>query len=135
LQVLHEFRLMNRREFIALSVCLAAGCAESAPPTALAPGTALDFGPAADYAAEGVYDRYRDRGFFIIHRGGRFWALSSICTHKTCKLDKTPADSFTCNCHGSTFDPDGHVQKGPARRDLPSYAMSVDERGRLILRA
>ena len=30
------------------------------------------------YREEGVYDRFRYQGFFLVRRGGRLFALSSI---------------------------------------------------------
>ena len=41
--------------------------------------------------------------------------------------------SFYCKRHGSTFDPGGHVTKGPANRDLPLLATSVNGAGHLLV--
>jgi Rieske Fe-S protein len=128
---------INRREFVILTCAAAAGCAGSSvdnPPVTLKPVT-MDAGPAGDYAADGVYDRFRDRGFFIVRKGPSLIALSAICTHRRCKLSAEPDRSFYCKCHGSTFDPSGKVTEGPATRDLPPLPTSVDERGHLIVHA
>ena len=77
--------------------------------------------------------RYRDLGFFIVRRGATLFALSAICTHRKCKLTAELDRSFYCNCHGSTFDPAGHVTQGPARRDLPVLTTVTDERGQLLV--
>lgn len=93
----------------------------------------VNAGPAGNYSTDGVYATFRSQGFFIVRRGEKLFALSSICTHKKCKLDAEPNRSFYCHCHGSTFDPNGHVTAGPARRDLPEMPTSVDENGQLLV--
>ncbi|HEX5242652.1 MAG TPA: Rieske (2Fe-2S) protein [Tepidisphaeraceae bacterium] len=132
---------VNRREFVILTCSAAAaacaGCSsvpiENAP-IVLHPA-AIDAGPVASFAADGVYDRFVRQGFFVIRRGRELIALSSICTHRTCKLRAEPDHSFYCKCHGSTFDQSGHVTEGPATRDLPVLPTTVDEGGHLIVRA
>ncbi|MGD0616009.1 MAG: Rieske (2Fe-2S) protein, partial [Verrucomicrobiota bacterium] len=80
-----------------------------------------------------VYDRYLDRGFFIVRSGDKVFALSSSCTHRKCRLSAEPDHSFYCKCHGSTFDPSGKVTKGPARRNLPLLHSMTDGQGRLLV--
>jgi len=127
---------INRRSFLFLSAAFAAGCA--------APGGAnfssanrertVNAGPAAQYLADGVYARYHDLGFFLVRRGANLFALSAICTHRKCKLDAEADKTFYCPCHGSTFDADGKVTQGPARRNLPAYKLSTDENGNLLVK-
>lgn len=92
-----------------------------------------DAGPALAYHADGVYSQYRDLGFFVISRGGKLSAMSSMCTHRQCKLEAEPDRTFSCPCHGSTFDTAGHVKEGPATRDMPVFATTVDARGHLLV--
>ena len=128
--------IVNRREFLLLTAAFAAGC-RSMENTGVLPTTkerVVNAGPAGNYAADGVYVAFRNQGFFIIRRGEKLFALSSICTHRKCKLDAEPDHSFYCPCHGSTFDASGHVTEGPARRDLPVLATSVNESGQLLVR-
>ena len=35
---------------------------------------------------------------------------------------------------GSTFDADGQVTQGPARRNLPAYEIFTDEKGNLLVK-
>ena len=127
----------DRRGFLlmAASAMVAAGCETAAPGGNSATGSAhvTDAGPALAYHADGVYSQYRDLGFFVISRGGKFTAMSSMCTHRRCKLEAEPDRSFSCPCHGSTFDASGHVTEGPATRDLPVFATTVDARGHLLV--
>ncbi len=129
---------VNRREFVILTAAVAGGCVgpggsgEGSIP--LRPVT-IDAGPVADYAADGVYDHFRNRGFFIVRSGERLVALSSTCTHRACRLKAEPDRSFYCKCHGSTFNPAGKVTEGPAKRDLPELPTSINANGRLIVLA
>ena len=50
-------------------------------------------------------------------------AISLVCTHLGC-IVKQAADGFECPCHGSRFDRDGSVTKGPAPRALPWLKMT-----------
>jgi len=44
--------------------------------------------------------------------------LSSKCTHLGCKINKIEDDKLICPCHGSKFNLDGNVIKGPATASL-----------------
>ncbi len=94
----------------------------------------INAGPVSNYAADGVYGRLRASGFFIVRRGNQLFALSSVCTHRHCLVGVEPDHSFLCPCHGSTFDPTGHVTEGPARRDLPTLATFINEKGELMVK-
>ncbi|MGF1487942.1 MAG: FAD-dependent oxidoreductase [Prochloraceae cyanobacterium] len=51
-------------------------------------------------------------------------AVSLTCTHQGCTVQKQNNGEFFCPCHGSAFDRDGKVIKGPARRDLARYQIT-----------
>jgi len=46
------------------------------------------------------------------------YAISLICTHLGC-IVKGQTGGFECPCHGSRFDLNGGVTKGPAPKPLP----------------
>lgn len=130
---------LNRRQFVVLSCVAAAGCASQSgsgenAPISLRPAS-IDAGPASDFSADGVYSQFVNQGFFIVRRTNDLLALSAICTHRRCKLRAEPDHSFYCRCHGSTFNPAGHVTEGPATHDLPVLPTTVDSRGHLIVLA
>jgi Rieske Fe-S protein len=53
-------------------------------------------------------------------------ALSAICTHAGCSMDFVPASRLIdCPCHGSQFDENGQVVRGPARRALRVYGADL----------
>jgi Rieske Fe-S protein len=121
---------MNRREFLLMTAAAAAGGCAS---TNEGSSRQVNAGPVARYAAEGVYDGFADEGFFVIAKQGQISVLSAVCTHRTCKLRAEPDHSFYCKCHGSTFDPVGHVTHGPATRALPELPFTVNEHQELIV--
>lgn len=45
-------------------------------------------------------------------------AISTVCTHLGC-IVKPNEEGFECPCHGSRFDHEGGVVKGPAPQALP----------------
>jgi nitrite reductase/ring-hydroxylating ferredoxin subunit len=54
-----------------------------------------------------------------IYRGDAgVYAISTVCTHLGC-IVKASEKGFDCPCHGSKFNKDGSVVKGPAPKGLP----------------
>lgn len=130
---------MSRRQFLILAAgtSAVAGCQTVDDGTVTATPQVervVNAGPAGNYAADGVYTGYSNQGFFVVRKGEKLCALSAICTHKKCKLTAEKDHSFYCKCHGSTFDPDGKVTTGPAKRDLPILPVSVDANGQLLVK-
>jgi len=71
---------------------------------------------------------------FVVRREKKVFALSSVCTHKGCKVRAQDDGSYHCKCHGSTFDREGKVTKRPAKRDLPRLGVALDERSHVLVR-
>ena len=55
-----------------------------------------------------------------------FAVLSPICTHRGCTVD-VKGVSLVCPCHGSTYDREGRVLRGPAERPLERYSARMAE--------
>lgn len=81
---------------------------------------------------EKVYVRWE----YISKNKGRWIVLSSICQHLKCMVKYADDDGvFRCPCHGSVYELDGAVTKGPSKKDLPDYsADAYEEEGLLKLR-
>jgi Rieske Fe-S protein len=62
---------------------------------------------------------------FVQRVGEGFLALSSICTHAGCSVSFDGESKFNCPCHGSQFNADGTVSRGPAGRPLTSFDATV----------
>ena len=136
---------VNRRQFLATAAAAAAAVVSLPvlqPPASAAgprqkptpPDKPVDAGPLAGFAKDGVTDKYAksDASFFLVRRGGKLVATSSLCTHRYCPV--TPQDDeFFCKCHKSHFTLDGEVTDGPAKRSLPRYGIRVDDQQHVIV--
>ncbi len=78
-------------------------------------------------AGEALAFQYAGLPYLVIHDRGAIYALSAMCTHKGCLVawDKRKGE-LVCPCHGSAFDVNGNVKRGPAPRPLASL------KGRII---
>lgn len=62
---------------------------------------------------------------YVLHlAGGTFAVLSPICTHRGCTVEVQGA-RMVCPCHGSTYDHEGRVLRGPAEEPLQRYAATL----------
>jgi len=50
-----------------------------------------------------------------------FAAVTAICTHQSCAITGYSNQIYICPCHGSQFDTNGQVKKGPANSALRKY--------------
>ena len=48
------------------------------------------------------------------------WAVLSTCSHRGCEVKKLRT-KFECPCHGSEYDLDGNVTRGPAPSPLERF--------------
>ena len=56
------------------------------------------------------------------------WGIVDNCTHLGCTFPWNPNDNqFQCPCHGSRYDPDGRVVRGPAPLPLRLAHVTVEE--------
>lgn len=62
----------------------------------------------------------------VIKREKGIYALNLTCTHLGCTVNAA-LQGFVCPCHGSRFDTEGQVIKGPA--DRPLKTLFVKEKG------
>jgi cytochrome b6-f complex iron-sulfur subunit len=65
-------------------------------------------------------DGWEDPVYLLVLEGGGFAAVSSVCTHRGCTVD-LGGPGLACPCHGSQYDREGRVMRGPANRALTSY--------------
>lgn len=67
-------------------------------------------------------------GFIVTQpTAGTFKAFSNICTHQGCPITDISGSTIMCFCHGSEFNLDGTVKRGPAAR--PLMAAKITESG------
>jgi cytochrome b6-f complex iron-sulfur subunit len=53
-----------------------------------------------------------------------FSAMTNVCTHEGCAVDRYQSGTFTCPCHGSQYSTSGAVLKGPATQSLRRFNTS-----------
>jgi Rieske Fe-S protein len=62
--------------------------------------------------------------------------MTLTCTHQGCNIASggtVSAQGIECGCHGSRFDVNGNVTRGPAESPLQHFAVSVDGAGALTI--
>ena len=69
---------------------------------------------------------------FLIHSQNGFSALSLVCTHLGCTVQQKD-NGFACPCHGSRYDVNGNVLRGPAQKPLRSLRIEITSDQHLIL--
>ena len=121
--------MISRREFLGTLAPLAAaasavGCSEDRRTPPLFEET-IDV---SILKSDGAMLVMREPGFdgapilIIRDAPGRFHALSMQCTHEGCPVNRPSGGVITCPCHGSQFDLEGRVRRGPAELPLARYA-------------
>lgn len=61
--------------------------------------------------------------YLVVLADNRLAALSPICSHLGCTVD-IQGNQLICPCHGSTYDRNGAVLRGPAERPLRRYPVT-----------
>jgi len=62
------------------------------------------------------------------------YAMTSTCPHAGCDMvadGSVSASGVFCGCHGSRFDANGGVMRGPADSPLVHFAVKVDAAGNI----
>jgi len=129
---LHQIEL-DRRGFVAscamLGAAFLAGCASMVThPVPVAAGRIrLSLGQYPELAKpDGAVKLQPDAmedPIYVLATAGGFVAVSPICTHRGCTVD-VHGERLVCPCHGSTYDREGKVLKGPAQRALARYVVT-----------
>jgi Rieske Fe-S protein len=136
---------MRRRAFLrasggAVAVAALPGCASfvATPVTPVNGEVRLALRNHPRLEQQGGYLRIRPDGavtpLYVLNNGnGRFAVLSPVCTHLQCTVNIEGAQ-LLCPCHGSTYDREGAVLRGPAMRPLRRYPADVTADGELVIR-
>lgn len=121
----------SRRTFLTtLTLLLASGglLVRYLMPRSSGRGKVLASAAAADVPSGGAL-LFRSERLALLRDDTGIYALSLICTHLGCTVTVTE-DALACPCHGSRFDRQGNVLKGPAGR--PLERLKVELRGERV---
>lgn len=75
---------------------------------------------------------FADR-YIIVNQNNSTTVFSAHCTHLGCKIDKWENDRLVCPCHGSEYDLQGGVIKGPAYKNLKVMPSQISDDGKNII--
>ena len=88
---------------------------------------------AADGGSLKVIPKGSSEPIYVLALGDRrYAALSPICTHLGCTVE-IEQTRLVCPCHGSTYDREGKVLRGPAEEALASYRTALSSDGVIVV--
>jgi cytochrome b6-f complex iron-sulfur subunit len=126
----------TRRRFLELvggaAAVGVAGCSSSSGPVGVGDVSA---GPVSALLV-GTLKPVGTQPVCIARDAGGVYARTLTCTHQGCNIADggTVTESLIeCPCHGSQFDANGDVVRGPAASPLVHYAVSADATGELTI--
>ena len=64
------------------------------------------------------------------------YAMSAVCPHAGCLVEDSSGSlsaGLSCPCHGSTFDGNGGLTRGPARSSLQHYQVTIAADGSITV--
>ncbi len=96
-----------------------------------APPTLFDLGPLNNLATDVIITVPEAQAALLPTEQG-YKAVSLVCPHLGC-LVEAKKDGFICPCHGSEFNLDGTLRKGPADQPLTPLQLEITEDGHWIL--
>ncbi len=70
--------------------------------------------------------------FIVINKNETTTVLSAHCTHLGCIINQVENDRLICPCHGSAYDLNGNVIKGPAYKSLEVVPSEISSDGSQI---
>jgi Rieske Fe-S protein len=120
---------LDRREFVTTCACILAGGLVSACASLVARPVPVTDGRVRIALAEHPELTRPEGALKVLPQGatdplyvlrlddGQYAVVSPICTHQGCTVD-IQGPRLVCPCHGSTYDREGRVLRGPAPRAL-----------------
>jgi len=136
-----QIRKLSRQEFLTWLAWSSVGIPASfmglgsyrflVPNLTFGPASVVKIGKPEDFPP-GTHILLSDHRLFIISGETGIKAMSAICTHLGCTVGKVEW-GYQCPCHGSRFDFEGRVLRGPAPKPLPWHKILRGPDGLLIV--
>ncbi len=133
---------VDRRAFLVRSTCafaaLATGCASLVAVRVAPENGVIRLSPLDHPSLAGpggwlkVMPEAWDAPLYVLAIEGGYAALSPICTHQGCTVD-IAGPRLVCPCHGSTYDREGNVLRGPAERALRRFPARLAASGEILI--
>ena len=129
---------LDRREFVCACACLLAGSLVSACASLATRPVSVTNGRIRISLAEHPELARPEGSLKVMPEGatdplyvlrlddGQFAVISPICTHQGCTVD-IQGPRLVCPCHGSTYDREGRVLRGPAQRSLTRAGVQLSD--------
>ena len=143
--LVRRFPCIDRREFVERSVAAVLGASVLSACASLVTRTvtpvdgalrlALTHYPelTADGGSLKVLPKGAQDPIYVLALGDRrYAALSPICTHLGCTVE-IEEGRLVCPCHGSNYDREGRVLRGPAERPLGRYRAELTSDDVLVI--
>ena len=73
-----------------------------------------------------------DGNYLVVNQDGTTTVFSAHCTHLGCIITQKEGDRLVCPCHGSEYDLNGKVIKGPAWKSLEIIPSKITSDGHHI---
>ncbi len=135
---------MDRRAFVGTAGWLLAGvsltgCASlvATPVTPVGGAVRLPLRNYPQLTQAGGYLKILPAGsyvpLYVLALDEGFAVLSPICTHLQCTVN-VEGGVLLCPCHGSTYDREGRVLRGPAQQALRRFPAALTPEGDLVIR-
>ena len=125
--------MVKRRKLISLTglgaaIALITGCFSRETRDAQAQGSSVKIGSLANLKAKGELAGKTPKGPVIVVASAQgISAVNPTCTHNGCRVKwQKGQQKFVCPCHGAQFSATGEKLKGPANRNLPTYATQME---------
>lgn len=94
--------------------------------------TSVKLGPPSQFALVPMTPVPEHR-LWVISDSEGLYALSAVCTHLGCVVQRQGTEGFFCPCHGSRFDSAGRPFAGPAPGPLHYLKLSLSADGQLVV--
>jgi cytochrome b6-f complex iron-sulfur subunit len=73
-----------------------------------------------------------DGNYLVVNHDEKTTVFSAHCTHLGCLINKKEGNRLVCPCHGSEYNLDGKVVKGPAWKSLEIIPSKITSDGNNI---